>query len=195
MDKLFTIGHSTHSAGRLIELLGQHSINAVADVRSSPYSSYNPQFNRELLQKELENAHIEYVYMGKELGARSNDPGCYKDGTVQFDLVAQTSLFQKGLSRLKKGIQSYRIALLCAEKDPVSCHRTMLICRNIRSEELTIQHILEDGTIENNSDMEIRLMKTLNISETDLFMSTEELINKAYDIQGKKIAYTEKPEE
>ncbi len=195
MGKLFTIGHSIHPIERLIELLDLHSISAVADVRSSPYSRYNPQFNREPFQKALGDAHIEYVYMGKELGARSDDSGCYKNGTVQFDLVAQTSLFQKGLARLRVGIQTFRIALLCAEKDPITCHRTILICRNIRSEDLVIKHILEDGTVENNSETEMRLMNILNIPETDLFMSTEELIEKAYNIQGKKIAFTEKPEE
>jgi uncharacterized protein (DUF488 family) len=53
MPELFTIGHSTHSLEKFLELLRQHRIEAVADVRSSPYSQYNPHFNREPLQLAL----------------------------------------------------------------------------------------------------------------------------------------------
>lgn len=192
MSELYTIGHSTHTVQRLIELLSMHTISAVGDVRSSPYSRYNPQFNREPLQNALREAEIEYVFLGKELGARSTDSNCYIDGQVQFDLVAESELFHKGLERLRAGMDSFRVALLCAEKDPVTCHRMILVCRNLRSGGMNIQHILEDGSLEDNRDAERRLMRERNIKENDLFDSEEELIQRAYDIQGKKIAFTEK---
>jgi uncharacterized protein (DUF488 family) len=195
MSVLYTIGHSTHTVQRLIELLSMHTISAVGDVRSSPYSRYNPQFNRELLQNALREAEIEYVFLGKELGARSLDSSCYVDGQVQFDLVAESELFHKGLVRLRAGMDSFRIALLCAEKDPITCHRMILVCRNLRSSGMSIQHILEDGSLEDNRDAERRLMRERNIKENDLFDSEEELIQRAYDIQGKKIAFTEKLDE
>ncbi len=191
MSILYTIGHSTHTVQRLIELLSMHTISAVADVRSAPYSSYNPQFNREPLQNALREAEIEYVFLGKELGARSLDSNCYVEGQVQFDLVAESELFRKGLERLRAGMDSFCIALLCAEKDPITCHRMILVCRNLRPSGMSIQHILEDGSLEDNRDTERRLMHELNIKENDLFDSEEELIQRAYDIRGKKIAYTE----
>jgi hypothetical protein len=88
-------------------------------------------------------------------------------------------------------MQSYRLALMCAEKDPIMCHRTILVCRHLRSEDIAIKHILEDGRIEDNPESEKRLMQRLKIPPLQLFESTEELIQRAYDIQGRKIAYAE----
>ncbi len=195
MSVLYTIGHSTHTVPRLIELLSMHSVSAVADVRSSPYSSYTPQFNREPLQNELRAAGMEYVFLGKELGARSSDKSCYIKGQVQFDLVAESKIFQSGLERLRMGRESFLVSLLCAEKDPITCHRMILVCRNLRPWGITIKHILEDGSLEDNKDAERRLMQALNIQDNDLFASDEELVLRAYDIQSKKIAYTEKNNE
>jgi len=139
---LYTIGHSTHSTEKFVELLSEHSITAVCDVRSSPYSKYNPQFNRETIQKDLKGYGISYVFLGKELGPRSDDPSCYKEGKVQYHKLAEADSFRHGLERIKKGMQSYRIALMCSEKDPVTCHRTILICRHLRPDEIEIRHIL-----------------------------------------------------
>ena len=191
MDELFTIGHSTHSVEGFLELLRMHRINAIADVRSSPYSRHTPQFNRELLQAFLKDQGIAYVFLGKELGARGGDPSSYLDGQVQFNLLAQTGLFKKGLDRLRKGASFHRITLLCAEKDPIRCHRMILVCRHLRAD-LMIQHIQEDGRLEQNDQAERRLMRELRIPESDLFASEQELIDRAYDLQGKRIAYVEK---
>lgn len=195
MSIVYTIGHSTHSIQKCIDLLSMHRVSAVADVRSSPYSTYNPQFNSEPFQQALRAAEIEYVFLGRELGARPADRRCYAEGRVRFDLVAQSELFRTGLQRLRMGMESYTIALLCAEKDPVTCHRMILVCRNLRSDGMHIRHILEDGSLENNTDAERRLMQELHIQDNDLFASDEELIQRAYDVQGKKIAYREQTDE
>ncbi|MCP4349045.1 MAG: DUF488 domain-containing protein [Desulfobacterales bacterium] len=187
--EIYTIGHSTHPAEKFIELLSMHSITAIGDVRSSPYSKFNPQFNRETIQKELKHHGISYVFLGKELGPRSDDPACYHDGKVQYDKLAKTDLFLEGIERLKNGMKTFRIALMCSEKDPVTCHRMILICRSIRSEQTDIKHILEDGTLENNQDSEKRLMQILKIPQAELFDSEEDLIQRAYDKQSEKIAY------
>jgi uncharacterized protein (DUF488 family) len=100
---LYTIGHSTHSIEELIRLLNGHAVNAVCDVRSSPYSQYNPQFNRESLQKALKASGISYVFLGDELGARPDDPACYMDGKVRFECVAGTDRFRDGIERLRIG--------------------------------------------------------------------------------------------
>jgi uncharacterized protein (DUF488 family) len=188
--ELYTIGHSTHSTEKFVELLTQHSITAVCDVRSHPYSKFNPQFNRESLQKELKEYAITYVFLGEELGARSSDPNCYINGRVQYHALAQSDLFQQGLTRLRKGMETYRIALMCAEKDPITCHRTILICRQLRADNIDIKHILEDGSIENNARSEERLLQVLKLPPGDLFTTVEEYIERAYDLQGEKIAYS-----
>ena len=98
---LYTIGHSTHTIEKFIELLLMHSISTVCDVRSSPYSKFNPQFNRELLKEELSKENIAYVFLGKELGPRSDDFDCYKNGKVQYAELAKKEIFHQGLGRLK----------------------------------------------------------------------------------------------
>ncbi|MDT8378341.1 MAG: DUF488 domain-containing protein [Desulfotignum sp.] len=189
MTPIYTIGHSTHTTDEFLSLLKRHAVTAVADVRSSPYSRFNPQFNRETLEKDLKAHRIAYVYLGDCLGPRSGDPGCYVDGKAAYRLIAETELFRQGINRLKKGMAQHTIALMCSEKDPVSCHRMILVCRHLKDNTLEILHILEDGNLETNEAAEKRLMKLLKIPELDLFAGLEELIDQAYDIQGEKIAY------
>ena len=169
MKELFTIGHSVHTVEGFVELLKRHSITALCDVRSSPYSRYSPQFNRESLKEEILRHRILYIYLGAELGPRSSDPSCYENGKVQYQCLAEREIFQQGLDRLWQGMATYRIALMCAEKDPLSCHRMLLICRNLRGDSILIRHILEDGSLEDNRDTELRLMKLLKIDPADLF--------------------------
>ena len=195
LNPLFTIGHSNHSIEHFLHLLSLHGVSAVADVRSMPFSRYTPQFNQGPLQKAVRGAGMEYVFLGKELGARSEDPGCYADGKLHFGLVAQTELFRNGLARIRKGVETYRIALLCAEKDPITCHRMILVCRHLRPHIPVIRHILEDGSAEENPQAERRLRQSLGIQENHLFVTLEELTEDAYDIQGKRIAHEEKPPE
>ncbi len=192
MGEIYTIGHSTHTIDKFIELLLMHEISAVCDVRSHAYSRFNPQFNREVLQKELKRSGISYVYLGKELGPISDDPQCYVNGKVRYDRLAKTGLFREGLARLRQGMESYLIALMCAEKDPIMCHRTILVCRHLRADNIKIRHILEDGSIEENPESMTRLRRVLKLQEADLFTMPEEMIEHAYDIQGEKIAYVRK---
>ncbi|HLZ18120.1 MAG TPA: DUF488 domain-containing protein, partial [Smithellaceae bacterium] len=147
MKELFTIGHSVHTVEAFLELLKRHSINALCDVRSSPYSRYSSQFNRESLKEEVLKHGIAYIYLGAELGPRSSDPTCYVNGKVQYPRLAEREIFQQGLSRLRKGMETHRIALMCAEKDPLTCHRMLLICRNLRGDDIHIRHILEDRSL------------------------------------------------
>jgi uncharacterized protein (DUF488 family) len=187
---LYTIGHSNNSVERFIELLCTYSITAVCDVRSSPYSKFVSQFNRDQLQNELKKYSIAYVFLGRELGARPTDPQCYVDGKVQYERLAQTALFKQGITRVRNGMQAYTIALMCAEGDPINCHRTILICRYLRSNDIEIKHILQSAEIESLHESERRLMQLLKIPEKDLFSTTDELIELAYDIQSKKIGFS-----
>lgn len=192
-EPVFTIGHSTHSVEKLVGLLARHQISAIADVRSQPYSRMNPQFNRESLQAALKAAGISYVFMGRELGARTDDRSCYIGGKVQYDLLARTQRFQEGLERVSQGSSKHRIALMCAEKDPLTCHRTILVCKHVTARGHDVQHILESGRLESHGSAMARLMSELGMAERDLFKSREELEREAYARRGDQIAYVEKP--
>lgn len=190
MDKtLYTIGHSTHTADKLIVVLKKYEINAVVDVRSDPYSRMNPQFNREIFSELLKKHGILYVFLGKELGARPKDPNCYVNGKVKFDLLAKTEFFKDGINRILQGMDNYLIALMCAEKDPIACHRTILVCRRLVEIGINISHVLEDGTLENHSEAILRLLDELNLEPRELFRKDNEIIDEAYSLRGEQIAY------
>lgn len=191
---VFTVGHSTHSSEWLKRLLLQHGITAIADVRSQPYSRANPQFNREPLKDALKVIGISYVFLGRELGARTDDSNCYVEGKVQYERLAKTHLFQHGLTRVINGTNRYRIALLCAEKDPLTCHRTILVVRHLVARGLRAAHILEDGRLEHHEDAIERLLKEIGLGERDFFKPREVLLDEAYARRESEIAYVEKPD-
>jgi uncharacterized protein (DUF488 family) len=190
-DIVFTIGHSTQPWARFIALLKQHDITALADVRSKPYSRMNPQFNREDLKEALRESGICYVFLGKELGARSTDRSCYDHGKVQFSRLAGTELFAKGLVRVREGAKKHRIAMMCAEKEPLECHRTILVSRHLMNGGIEVRHILGDGRLEHHADAIDRLVRQLHLPEGDMFRSRDEIISEAYRLQGDRIAYVE----
>lgn len=187
---VFTIGHSTHTSQHFISLLQSHRITAICDVRSKPYSRTNPQFNREDLKATLRAYGIAYVFLGKELGARSDDPACYEHGQVQYDRLAQTDLFRRGLDRVQEGINKYRIALMCAEKEPLECHRTILVARHLQALGFKIQHIHASGALESHQEALDRLINTIKLPDHDMFRTHLDVIEDAYRIQGERIAYS-----
>lgn len=208
--KLYTIGHSNLNIDEFIELLHKYQITALADVRSHPYSRYLPHFNKNYLQKVCKNSHINYVFLGEELGARTKDQKCYINGKAVYEKIAATELFQQGIKRIIKGSKNYTIALMCAEKDPITCHRAILICQHLRKYDLEINHILSNGTIESHQDLEDRLLSIYGFNKSgsqaiqlSLFdaitsdknnniSSPEDYLQEAYLKQGNKIAYVEK---
>jgi len=193
-NQIYTIGYSTFELDEFIRTIKSHGITAVADVRSSPYSKFKPEFNKNDFQKELIKNDLAYVFLGQELGARVDMPDCYVNNKVNFKLVARHDIFLSGIARIKTGMEKYNIVLMCAEKDPITCHRTILICRALRVLKIEICHILENGQIEKHSDLEQRLLTLFDLQEASIFETTEQRINQAYDLQAEKIAYTPKHE-
>ena len=188
---IYTIGHSNHKIEDFLSLLKMHSINCIVDVRSTPYSHYNTQFNREFLTIELRNENIEYIYLGDQLGARpSGDDRC-RGSCINFEYLANREQFQAGLGHLADILSKYKIALMCAEKDPIECHRFILICRNLKNSDIHIKHILANGSIEDNIDTELRLVRMLKIEPTlfDAKKKQSELIDQAYEQQANNISY------
>ena len=188
-DTVLTIGHSTHGLDAFIALLQQHNVNAVADVRSAPYSRFNPQFNRQPLAEALEAEGIRYVYLGHELGGRSDDPACYEDGRVRYDRVAATESFRNGLARVVHGATSYRIALMCAEREPLDCHRTLLVAPALDERGVDVAHIHADGRLEPHAEVMNRLLDVLKLPRDSLYGTREELIATAVARQARRVAY------
>ena len=187
---LYTVGHSRHPIEHFIYLLKEHAVSLVFDVRSIPYSRRNPQFSRKALAVRLEDEGIDYVFSGKELGAKSPSPDCYVDGKVQYDLIAARPEFTDGLDRVIDKAGEARPALLCAEEDPLTCHRTILICRHLRNRVDAIFHIRGDGSMETNEVFERRLLKATGLREADLFDTETAIIERAYELRGQRISYS-----
>lgn len=188
-EMLFTIGHSNHPIEAFIELLNRHGVTAVGDVRSHPYSRYVPQYSREPLKAALVQAGIAYVFLGKELGARSENPACYRLGKVQYDCLAKQPQFADGIKRVTEGMKKHSIALMCAEKDPLECHRTLLVARKLYEAGVKIAHIHADGSLEDHGALESRLLQACKMPEGDMFKPRNEFVSEAYAIQGERVAY------
>jgi uncharacterized protein (DUF488 family) len=186
---IYTIGHSKHPIERFVELLEKHGITALADVRSTPFSRFNPQFNRERLKASLAERAIQYVFLGEELGARSKDPEVYEGGRVSYAKLAETNLFKQGIERLKAGMKEHRIALMCAEKDPLDCHRTILVSRRLVAEGVEVSHILDSGELATQVEVLMRLRRKLKLPDSDIFQDEGQLFTEAYELQGQRIAY------
>ncbi len=184
---LYTIGHSRHSIEHFINLLRQASVSLVFDVRSIPYSRRNPQFSQKPLAGRLAEEGMAYVFSGKELGAKSPNPDCCVDGKVQYDLIAARPEFADGLDRVIDKAGEARPALLCAEEDPLTCHRTILVCRPLRERVDSILHIRGDGNIETNEAFEQRLLKATGLSGNDLFESETSIMERAYDLRVQRM--------
>lgn len=192
--ELLTIGHSTQPVATLIEHLKRHRVTAVADVRSTPYSRRQPQFNQDRLATSLQGVGIRYVFLGKELGARTPDDRCYIDDKVQYRLLAQTELFRSGTERVLEVAATDRVALMCAEKEPLQCHRTILVARELLGRGVSVQHILIDGSLEPHGETMARLLKQLEPKSTgDLFGPPPLTLDEAYEQQGHRIAYVRRP--
>jgi uncharacterized protein (DUF488 family) len=146
--EIWTVGHSTHELPVLADLLRRHRIDAVADVRSQPFSRRNPQFNRENLSAHLVASGLRYVFLGMELGGRPPEAEFYDGkGHVLYGEVAKTERFGSGLERLLTGASQYRVAILCAEENPARCHRRLLISRVLVERGVIVRHIRGDGSM------------------------------------------------
>jgi uncharacterized protein (DUF488 family) len=209
--ELFTIGHSNHSIEAFLEMLHLHGVTALVDVRSHPYNRYLKHFCQKPLKAVLNKADIHYVFLGKELGARPNDATCYVDSKAIYENIAATTIFAEGIQRILNGAKTYKLALMCAEKDPITCHRTILICPFLQTNGVKIDHILPNGELESHPQLEERLLdlQGLNLSSadsvhqlallSDLSLQTpiwdlprKDRLKAAYRKQGSAIAYIEK---
>jgi uncharacterized protein (DUF488 family) len=145
---IYTIGHSDHTTAAFVDLLRRHEITLVVDVRSQPYSRWAPQFNRETLARDLQDAGIAYRFMGDALGGRPADPALYDPGQERPDYqrVGQTLAYQTGMDQLLDLAGTEQVAVMCSEGDHRQCHRHLLVAQTLLERGVRVLHIQPDGT-------------------------------------------------
>ena len=193
--ELFSIGHSNGPIDRFIALLNGVGVSAVADVRSTPYSRFFPWFSHNNLQAHLTASGLAYHAYGETLGGRPGSASLYCDGVADYEAMARTAAFQSGLDRLQTDMAKHCVCLMCAEREPLDCHRCLLVSRTLAARGVAIGHVLHDGSIEPHPVTEQRLMQWAEIAaEPDLFVTgQEERLAAAYRRRGRAVGYKAKP--
>jgi uncharacterized protein (DUF488 family) len=194
--KCFTIGHSNHHISRFIELLEMHHVTLVIDVRSSPFSRYMTNYNKDILPGILSVTEIQYAHLGTELGGRTSDRRLMTDdGQTDYRKVMETASFKAGIRKVLQAMgEGENVVLMCAEKDPLDCHRFVLVSRALSLEGTNVLHILDNGELRSNAELEKALLERykLDNGQTTLFgerKSEFDLIDEAYLLRGREIAY------
>ena len=197
--EIYTIGHSNYTTERLIDMLEYYNINCVVDIRGTPYSKYNIQFDKETIRYTLTNAGFVYIYMGKELAAKRIRKNSYNnEGYSNFEEVIKEEEFKRGVERLKNGCEKgYKIILLGAMQDPIRCHRSILVGRELVKNDFDVKHILDDYSIVTQDDIEEMLLNKYfsnrnQITIEDLTgnsLNNEEMINEGYKLANREIGY------
>jgi len=186
---LFSIGHSNIAAERFIALLRDAGVDAIADVRSTPFSRRFPWFSGKNLATTLAQHGMTYLPYGDALGGRPRDAALYCDGVADYEAMARQPDFQSGLDRLLADAARSRVCLMCAEREPLDCHRCLLVARSLAERGLTVGHILHDGTVEPHAATEQRLLALIGTSD-DLFVTgQDERLAAAYRRRARAAAY------
>ena len=149
---LYTIGHSNHPLGHFLWLLRTHGIETLCDVRTTPYSRFHPQYNRQGLQRAVEAEGVAYLFLGQALGGKPKASGYPEEMEARFAVIAGTAEFRDGMARLLDEARRRRTAILCAEREPARCHRALLVCAHLPAD-VTACHILADGSLGAQADL------------------------------------------
>lgn len=175
MKRVYTIGHSNRPVGHLIYRLKQHGVRVLVDVRSKPFSRYNPQFNRHDVAESLREAGIPYVWLGHALGGVPDDPALKTRGRPDYEKIRKSQDYQAGLADLAMGLESpvTPMALMCSEQDPSGCHRRRLVGADLLERGYEVVHIMGDGEL--RTEHEIReTMGENQPSVFDMFGSSDD---------------------
>ncbi len=184
---LLTIGHSNQPAERFLALLKDAGVTAVADVRSVPRSRRFPWFSGKALAERLAREGIAYIPLGDELGGRPKNPALYCEGVADYEAMAATGEFRAGLDRVGEAMARHRLCLMCAEREPLDCHRCLLVGRALAERGFALGHILGDGTIEPHAATEERLIAPAG-SSADLFETRADRLAEAYRRRARAVA-------
>jgi uncharacterized protein (DUF488 family) len=186
---LFSIGHSNIPVDRFVTMLREAGVNTVADVRSVPSSRRFPWFSKTNLEAHLARDGIAYAAMGDSLRGRPRDDRLYREGVADYEAMAREPQYQADIDRLIDAATRSRVCLICAEREPLDCHRCLLVARSLAERGCAVGHILHDGTIETHAETEGRLL-AWHGKECDLFASGQrELIAAAYWHRARSVAF------
>lgn len=193
MNPILTIGHSNHTLLRFIALVVGANVTAVADIRSAPASRFMPHFNKGRLAASLAERGIGYFFLGKELGGRPERPELFTCGVADYEKMAEQASFKSGVARLVEQAQDRRIALMCAEADPLDCHRSLLIGRALSRSGASVGHILATGEVITQAEVETRLLDLAGLGgDSPLSASRDACLTEAYRARARKVAYAER---
>lgn len=193
MMHVLSIGHSTLDYEQFAARLNAAGVTAIADVRTSPFSRNFAHFNRDVLKDALARDGIAYVFLGKELGGRPKGEEYYTDGIADYEKMAISGLFQKGLERVEQGARKYRIAMMCSERNPLDCHRCLLVGRALAERGVAVSHLLPNSETVTQSDIEKQLLTMAGKHQDDMFASPAQRLNDAYKERARKVAFAEAP--
>lgn len=196
--QIFTLGHSNLEPERFLELLRQARVEIVGDVRSNPQSARFPQFSQSVLENMLRNEKVDYLFLGEELGGRPDDPAAYyEDGRVNYCARRRSYAFTSGLERLLRLAEEKTVALLCAEEDPLECHRFLMISPELVAAGASPVHLRKDGSTETQEAAENRLLAAhgfAGFAANTLFPEARaEALEKAYELQAARAAFRVDP--
>jgi uncharacterized protein (DUF488 family) len=193
---LFSIGHSNFSAERFSAMLQSAGVNMILDVRSTPHSRFCPWFSQKPLAANLSDAGIGYATMGDVLGGRPRNDKLYRDGVADYEAMAIAPDYVSGLDRLIEAAAQSRACLMCAEREPLDCHRCLLVARSLAERGVAIGHILHDGSIEAHAATEHRLLtldEKADPHACDLFATGQrERLAAAYQRRAWAVAFRRK---
>ncbi len=193
MNTLYTFGYGNLEIKEFLKIIKKNDIEVICDIRSQPYSSYKPEYSKEPLKEFLNENSIKYLFMGDNLGGRIDDKDCYEDNQINYEVLSQKKIFQEGLDRLLEGLKKYSVAIMCSEKEPEKCHRTLLVSRFVKNRHGNILHIHHNDTLEKHSDFENRIVEQNNNQQALLNLEDKETtLALAYKKLSKKAAYKKK---
>ena len=182
---IYTIGYGNRSIEEFVGLLQEYEVKFLVDVRSQPYSRYNPSFSKDALERRLKQAGVRYIFMGDTLGGRPRDDTSYfEDGRVDYEKVAEKEFYQKGISYLQTAWnKQLRIVLMCSEAKPQACHRSKLIGKTLRKQDIEVAHIDEMGAIKTQEQVDLLLTD----GQLPLFDEMLGLSRKKHTLPGKEV--------
>jgi len=189
---VFSVGHSNLPIGRFVAVLRDAEIDAVADVRSTPASRRFPWFNRAALIDRFAGERVDYLNFAESLGGRPNRPELYRDGIADYEAMARRPEFAAGLDRLIATASHSRVCLMCAEREPLDCHRCLLVARALAERGLAVGHILHDGRIEPHEETERRLLALAGADDNLFVTGQRERLAAAYWRRARAVAYRAK---
>ena len=198
LHPLLTVGHSILDFENFAAMLKDHGVELVVDVRSTPQSARLPHFSLPGFEKLLRAEHLDYLFLGEELGGRPDDADAYRpDGVVDYQARRKSYAFQAGLNRLCKELEGRLVAMMCAEEDPLECHRFLMVCPELTKLGVFPSHIRKGSRIETQEEAETRLLADTGfeaVAANTLFSEARtEALENAYRLQAEKFAFRVKP--